>query len=368
MRRSPALLAIFVVSTMTIWGQCTDSTTLQNITDNVIRTGGNQVFSFAQSYVTGDYATTWTVYAAAQITLDGSALHSGSDTRDSGNTASVSWNDALSTTGPGTFAEADQHRFTNTCGANNYFTFNDRNLTVTTPTISGASAFWWLGSGILADHDYYAQAAWTANPNGAPGTPTWTVSTVSGGGSVSFSCTSCTNTTATSTAPSSGCVYDVVVHASYDGFNSDDFSVAIIKPSTFTLQSGYPVDAAASGGFLTTYAWALTDTCGSPDAGLDGNEQFGTWTDDYFNSTGTHNDWPTPSATNGYSPTNIWRDQIGLSYGSTPPSLAPQSPLTTVTVMHDTPWTAFIGSQTFGSGLAVYADTQQFYQDHGRHY
>ncbi|HLH43402.1 MAG TPA: hypothetical protein VKV74_10475 [Bryobacteraceae bacterium] len=52
------------------------------------------------------------------------------------------------------------------------------------PTITGVNAFWWLGPGILSDGGmcsgqpgpcYYAQAAWTANANGAMGTPTWNV-------------------------------------------------------------------------------------------------------------------------------------------------------------------------------------------------
>src|ERR1700693_728119 len=98
------------------------------------------------------------------------------------------------------------------------------------PTISGVNAFWWLGSGVLSDGNgcstnsspcYYAQASWTANPNGASGTPTWYVNTVSGGGNVSLSCTTCSSTVATSTAPSNGCVYDVSVYVHYpDGSES----------------------------------------------------------------------------------------------------------------------------------------------------
>src|SRR5262245_51757460 len=68
------------------------------------------------------------------------------------------------------------------------------------PTITGANAVWWFGSGILHDGSgcatnsnpcYYTQAAWTANANGASGTPTWHVSTNVGGGNISLSCTTC---------------------------------------------------------------------------------------------------------------------------------------------------------------------------------
>jgi hypothetical protein len=81
-----------------------------------------------------------------------------------------------------------------------------------TPSISGVNAFWYLG-GPLSDGAgcssggwcYYAQAAWTANPNGHSGTPTWTVLNY-GTGNVSLSCYTCASTVATATAASEGCV------------------------------------------------------------------------------------------------------------------------------------------------------------------
>jgi hypothetical protein len=239
------------------------------------------------------------------------------------------------------------------------------------PTITGVNAFWWLGSGILSDGGtcsgqtgpcYYAQAAWTANANGATGTPTWHVGTVAGGGSVNLSCYTCANTTATSTAPSNGCTYDITVYVTYpDGSQSANFYVSIVTPKNTTLLSGYPTDAAWNTGFVSTTGWNLTDTCGYSDAGLDGNETFGTWTND------TANNWSLPTATATYNASSNWYDQLGAYGFTTPPPENPQSPLTNVKVMHDYPWNLWVGSQTFGSGVSVRADTQQFYQDHGRH-
>jgi hypothetical protein len=58
-------------------------------------------------------------------------------------------------------------------------------LTISHPTITGVSAFWWQGKNVLSDYGYYAQSALTANPFGAYGSPYWSVQT-SGGGSVTL--------------------------------------------------------------------------------------------------------------------------------------------------------------------------------------
>jgi hypothetical protein len=244
------------------------------------------------------------------------------------------------------------------------------------PTITGVNAFWWLGSGITDDGSgcpssspcYYAQAAWTAHANGATGTPTWHVNTVAGGGNVSLSCTFCSSTTATSTAPSNGCVYDVKVYVTYpDGNESSPtgFEVSIVKPKTLTLEAGYPTDADSpfGTGYESATAWNLTDSCGYSDAGLDVNEVFGTFTNDYSGANWTQ---PTPSYAN--EPTSTVTDYMIATYaaGQVPPAEDPQTPLGSTKVRHN-PRTIYVGSITFGSGVAVLTDTQQNYQDHGRH-
>jgi hypothetical protein len=242
------------------------------------------------------------------------------------------------------------------------------------PTISGVNAFWWLGSGILYDGGgcltipqgacYYAQSTLTSNANGAPGTPTWSVYRGAPGGNVSLSCTTCTSTVATATAPSYGCTADVTIYVSYGGYYSAPFNLTIVTPSTFTVQSGYPTDSAdTSHGYISNYVWNLTDSCGYSDPSLDGHETFGTFYTDY---TGT--DWPFPTAqSHTYRPDSLWYDAINAFGQNIPLSEAPQSPLTSTKVLHDTPWSYLVGTQTQGSGVVVQTDTQQFYQDHGRH-
>jgi len=234
----------------------------------------------------------------------------------------------------------------------------------TAPTITGVNSFWWLG-GLLSDGNYYAQAAWTANANGASGTPTWHTLPIYGGGNVSFSCMTCSSTTATSTAPSNGCYYDLTVYVTYpDGSQSTNFNVAIITPSTTTLLSGYPQDEGwfAPYGYQSVTSWNLTDTCGSSDAGLDGHEAFGSFSDDYAG-----NSWGHPTPNGLYNSTSHWADTIGNAYEVTPPSIVPQSPLGSTAIFHS-PWSLWVGSQALGSfGVSVRSDTAQVYQDHGRH-
>src|SRR5665213_164392 len=83
-----------------------------------------------------------------------------------------------------------------------------------TPTISGVfNAFWYLGPNVLSDGGscsrgqtgpcYYAQSQLTANPNGAPGTPSWII-VQPGAGKISLSCNDCANPIATALCPRSG--------------------------------------------------------------------------------------------------------------------------------------------------------------------
>lgn len=252
-----------------------------------------------------------------------------------------------------------------------------------TPTITGVNAFWWLGPGILSDGGtcsgktgpcYFAQASWTANPNGNPGSPTWTVvNSSTGGGSVSLNCSTCTTVVATATSPSAGCVFDITVTVTYNGNTSAPFNVAIIQPTTTTLQSGSPLDQSANAffgrgdlvGYITTTSWNVTDSCGNSDGGLDVNESFGTFSND------TANNWARPSIGNSYYPGSVISDFLGefaATINSSSPQIQnPQSPLGSTRIFHDFPWVLRVFSQTSGNGVTVRTDTQQWYQDHGRH-
>lgn len=237
-----------------------------------------------------------------------------------------------------------------------------------TPTISGVNAFWWLGSGILADGGscspghtgpcYYAQSQLTSNPNGAPGNPSWTV-VQNGQGHISLSCYDCANPVATAQSPSSGCLSDIQVYVSYGGYSSAPFNVTIVAPSYTNLQSGYPQTNPWYSGYLTQYVWSVVDSCGNLDGGIDANEKFGTFVNDISNN------WTYPTAGPVYMTSYLIGDEIGHSGGS--PAAQPPGNGTTL-VRHNYPWALRIGSQTSGSGTPVRADTQAEYLDHGAHY
>jgi hypothetical protein len=241
------------------------------------------------------------------------------------------------------------------------------------PTITGANAFWYLGSGILSNGGtcsghtgpcYYAQAAWTANANGATGTPTWHQAPAAGSSvNVSFSCSPCDNTVATAMAPSNSCAFDFGIYVTYpDGSVSDTFNVTINVPTTTTLQSGSPTDAVYSvTGFVSTTSWNVTDHCGYSDGGFDVNESFGTFIDDYIG-----NNWGHPVVGNSYYPGSVISDYVGAVGWTIPSTQVPQSPLGSTAVFHST-WFLDVFSLTSGKGINVRTDTQQFYRDHGRH-
>jgi hypothetical protein len=359
-------------------GQC--AATIYGGADDPVRVDSNHVMTEGQTWTSDEYGY-WTPYVEAWQEFMAPGASSGGPITDGevadadpGDTAWVELTTILNAQGPGTYWDYGFHWAVanqDYCPGwyDEGFYYDGPGLTISRPTIAGIPAFWWLGSGVLSDHGYYAQSALTANPNGASGTPSWSVQMLETGG-VTLQCNVCTDNVATSTSFSCGCYPDVTIWATYGGFESEPFNVTIVKPSTLTLDAGYPQDSNDQDGYLSLYQWSLTDSCGYQDAGLDGNEVFGAWTDDYFNSTGTHNNWGLPTAAQAYSPTNLWTDKIWVEpcANGKPKCTNPQKPtLSTVAVRHNTPWTFYIGTQTFGSGVPVESDTQQNYLDHGRH-
>jgi hypothetical protein len=344
-----------------------------------IRTDSNHIETYGQSWTSGDVLGLWTPYVEVWQQQNGSSITSGAIYDNYPNaTAQGSWTSTLNSVGPGAFRDHSDHWFEPDAScASDWSTLHlgfttGSELSISRPAIIGPTpappvpAFWWLGSGVLSDGDYYAQAAWVGSPNGASGTPTWSVSTQVGGGTIALSCYVCTSTTATSTAPSNGCVYDITVYLDYGGFYSDPFYVAIVQPSSFSLVSGFPTHDADGDGFVSKYNWNLTDTCGISDPGLSGTEVFGS----RDNSDYPLNNWnmATPTAIVN-NPLSVFEDQIGIKNcngGCSPVWTNPQSTLSLVKVYHF-PWFAYVGSSSSGVGLMILSNTTQFYLDHGLH-
>lgn len=236
-----------------------------------------------------------------------------------------------------------------------------------TPTISGVSVLWWLGTGINGDGGvcsgystpcYYAVSQLTSNPNGAPGNPSRTI-VQNYNGKISLSCNNCANPVATAQSVSDGCSFDIQVYVSYGGYSSAPFNMSVVAPSYTNLQSGYPQTNPWYQGYLTQYVWGVVDSCGGYiDGGIDANEKIGSVTNVISNN------WIGPYPTSVYITTYLIGDEIGHSGGS--PAAQPPGNGTTL-VRYNYPWALRIGSQTSGSGTPVQADTQAEYLDHGTH-
>jgi hypothetical protein len=119
--------------------------------------------------------------------------------------------------------------------------------------------------------------------------------------------------------------------------------------------------APGSNGFQSLVPYKIMSFLGVQISGIAVNESFTNQVDDYIANT-----WPLFQAGGTTSPDGNFVDNLCAVNQITPPSLSPQSPLSTVKVTHASQgW--FIGSSTPGSGVPVQNNTLQLYQDHGRH-
>lgn len=375
--RRPMWAPIFILACCAIPGSgqtpCDEESVVFNGQSYAVRLDSNHVKTYGSSWVVNDQLELWTPYDGAWQQLNGTDITTEAiGSANPGATASSAWTSTLSGTGPGSYTDYSYHWFVpnQSCSSDtstDYLGYTrSAAVAIQQPAISGANAFWWLGSGVLSDGGYYAQAAWSADPNGATGTPTWSVYYY-GSGQVSLSCTNCTSTTATSLAASLGCTADIKITVNYGGFTSNPFWVTIAAPAQLVLVSGYPQDKDGnpndSTGWTSVYEWNLTDTCGYQDPGLDGYELFGQWTQ--YNGSNWPSAQPEPPASNSAS---IWNDEMakGETYGLNPPARPLQNPLTSIQA-ESAPWTFTVGSLTVGLGLQVGSNTSMYYVDHGRH-
>lgn len=364
-------------------GQCTGPTTTVWHNGNVVRSGPNQVWSWAQSYVTGDYADTWSVTVSATTALNGSQTHSGQDAASSGQIATVQWYDAPSSLGSGTYTEAEKHSFSNSCGGSQG-PYNDNDtLTVNKPTISGFmqnGTLWYLGPGtpcqVAAQNGaYYIQCVHlTFNTNCGSGdtctdTPQWTIT--SSNGQASLNATSGNSVTLIAGGTRGNCEYDSSVAASIGGFSTDPYAVVVNSPGNLISAPGnqtIPWTQGIDTGYKSQVYWNMGDECSPANdmIGLPLYETFGT-----FANPGVTSGWssPTPTwATTFNYDMYTFFDTIGASnasYVPVPTWTAYNPPFAFNTVIKWAPQSWFAGSTSQGSGLQVSAGTISYYVDHG---
>jgi hypothetical protein len=245
-------------------------------------------------------------------------------------------------------------------------------------------ALMFLGSSIPYNGQYTAQAFLVpGNPNGASGTPNWIFKAGSDKGWLS--CTNCSQPRFTATQASAGCnVYDVILVTSYDGFESEPFFMFIDRPySTFatndpeSLEYWKLTDRPFGNGWYTRFNYKTRGLCatGHVLSGYDMNEQFGSWQDDYFVATGTHNSWNPPdcavnpqSYTCGFTvPGEGWFDEMGFQCPSSNCVPLPLHPGPDYTKVQSSIQTFRVGTGNPGGGVAIQIVTHQRYRDQGGH-
>ncbi|MEQ1949163.1 MAG: hypothetical protein ABL995_18365, partial [Bryobacteraceae bacterium] len=151
-----ALLALFLFSRAAEaqLPPCTDSTTFAQGYVYTLRTNTNNLQSYASAFVIGNYWYYWSPSVSAVASKNSAQLHAGSASAGPGGTASVVWNDLLSSTGPGTYSISSTHVYSAWCGTNTSYGFAQNTVqkpTITLPQdgIAIPNALWNLGPGTL---------------------------------------------------------------------------------------------------------------------------------------------------------------------------------------------------------------------------
>jgi hypothetical protein len=379
---APVLLtfALSLLWSPTLHAQCSDgSTTTTNEYSVPSRDADNDVWTYAQSFMTGAYAQTWTTYVSATATHNSSQTHSGNSTGNAGALAQVSWHDAPSSVGSGTYAIASHHSFQSTCGNSSQYNYSF-SLNVTPPTISGLSGGWLFGSVDDPDNGYYKAVALSVSHNctasDSPGdvascssTPYWTAPV--NGSKITFSCTSCSNTNATSVQPSGTCG-DISIRANVGGLLSTSFPFTVNTMRSWTNR-GY-VDSNFGAGYRTRYSYQLTDVCSNYMPRVVTNETFGSKVDLWAaGHQGIQDTWTALQSggfahPDGFWPSGITYDYLVASYTAsqgTPATVHPGDPGADAPVMSQTQ-TWRVGSATVGEGISAQSATMVNYLGHAR--
>lgn len=372
-----------------------------------VRLDGNTVRAYTETTISGghdywfDNSPYWDPYIQSWMYRDGSQIGSNAAyTTGFGHaTATQTYTPTLQTYGPGAYQVTGKHwMYAASCGVRwaggteqQSQTWGE-SLTVQRPTRPDYASFpgntryvTFLGNGISYSGNYSAQTVLVSgNPNGATETPQWVFKWGSGFGSLN--CTSCTQPLFTAQRKGSYCgSYDVVLVTTYNGFESDPFYMFINGPQNsimardpLTNELWNETPETWGNGWSVRFNYNTLSMCAldAPMAGYDMNEQFESWVDDYYQSTGQHTSWnPPPCAMNpnaqncGFPvPYAGWYDTLGFQCPGGNCTPMPQNPGSAFTEVQHALQRWRVGSGTPGQGIQIQTNLHGRYTDEGWHY
>lgn len=248
-----------------------------------------------------------------------------------------------------------------------------------TPTLTLSPPLWFFGAGISAPSTFtLGNTQSTVTASGASGgTFTWTIPT----GSTNISFASGSQVSSTTTSGNTVTVYsigysqspnDTSIQLSWtpSGGWAINSSLALGVDSPYLLTMDYTtgptavadcsVHAAGNIGWWSHYRWRMFSTFGVQTPGLAVNENF------TLIQNPQPNNWPfTPNGSSGIAGVSTFNDDFCFAnqIAATPPTEAPQNPLTTNPIDSATQ-TYSIGSANVGAGLPVQTQILTRYVDH----
>lgn len=369
--------------------QCSDGvTTTRHHNGNVQRSASNQVWSWAQSYVTGTYSGTWTTVTSATTAHDGGQTHSGQNSAGSNQTSTVQWYDAPSTVGSGSYTDAERHEFISTCG-DDIINNDNSSLTVQTPTITTmpgqpfSGYLWNLGSGssdpLQSNNEgyFYQSAPLQFNSNCGPSdtcndTPQWSLATANG--QTQLSTTSGASVTLRKGSNQGDCQFNSSLSASIGGFLTGAYAIMVNSPKSTAHYSSMDQMIGINNpptGYITYWHLGVEDACATPNAvsAMPMNETFPNGVSPAPGTSG----WNVPNSAKpswevGDWTGNTFIDSIGdVCAQCTPPGTwtVGNPPFVYNTVLASGSHYFYAGTITSAMGWSVYTGTIQYFQDHG---
>ncbi|MCX6594335.1 MAG: hypothetical protein NTZ56_22700 [Acidobacteria bacterium] len=301
-----SFLFVFVFCAEATIAQCTSSdTVIYGVYYPITRLDGNNVWGYSETTIVGSYRNYWRPYITGYMSRNGSQIGSpvgelgpGSN----GGTQSVTMTPTLSVWGPGTYSMRAFHRAFNwVCGywvppySNGWDgnSYSSPNLTVERPVISRTVVPYFLGPGVVSSNDYSSQTQMSVNSKGAPETPQWRFESGSTYGTLN--CTNCASPIYQATAPGSSCgAYNVVLKASFNGFDSEAFYIDNQSPNLLQyVRTDHYIPP--QGGWQSEVFYRVQSGCNIQMTNVQANEVFLSWSQ--FNGS----NWDAPLEATGFS-------------------------------------------------------------------